>query len=720
MSRKTIFVSLLCVFCFHITEAQWNWNHTQPQGNELHSLWFLNPDTGFIVGKAGTILKTADGGITWSVTNFARGPSGMNPNRFNDVHFPDSQHGYVVDESEGNIYKTADCGQTWTFIKSFGQKYVLNSVHFSDSLHGMVVGGWEGLHTAGGYRTIDGGLTWLELTHGFSDAFNSVFLLDSLTGYIAGINGLILRTTDGGISWSKQNSGTTADLYSINFVDPLKGFAVGEHSTVLKTMDAGNTWTILQDSGTSVYISLSLLNPDTLMILGMWYYDSSFVLRSFDGGVTLSNVNITQHYAEFLNRVFISDGGVAYTVGAGGAIFKSNDYGNSWISLTNHVTCHPVLDIDFPTPETGYAVTSVMNTYDYNSVIIKTTDGGQNWFALDTIFQSQDLYTMKFVTPLWGTVAGDNIYTTSDGGISWICRYPTYPPHEIKSVDFSNVTRGIAVGGQGIILITNDMGQSWTPVPSSTTADLSSVCFISHNIIFVGGDKVILKSTDGGLSWTLIPSAIPFNSISFVNSTTGYGVGGKAVYKTVDGGNTWEVVSPPGITSHTYYVKFIDADTGFVAGGYNLFESLLMKTTDRGETWKFYSIPSIYELRTLEITSDYTLFAGGYNGNIFKATNGGCVVSTGNGIPKHPDKLTCYPNPFSDQMRIVFEVDEPGPLCIDLFDMNGVKIRTLANEFRQKGACELDLYGAGLADGLYLLHLTSGRTVIWRKICKVR
>ena len=59
--KGTILTLLLTQICF----AQWFWQNPLPQGNSLYSIFFINSDTGWAVGEAGTILRTTNHGITW-------------------------------------------------------------------------------------------------------------------------------------------------------------------------------------------------------------------------------------------------------------------------------------------------------------------------------------------------------------------------------------------------------------------------------------------------------------------------------------------------------------------------------------------------------------------------------------------------------------------------------------------------------------------------------
>ena len=55
------------------TPAGWSWQNPLPQGNWLHGVDFVDVNTGTAVGDGGTILRTTDGGDTWTE---AQGPIG--------------------------------------------------------------------------------------------------------------------------------------------------------------------------------------------------------------------------------------------------------------------------------------------------------------------------------------------------------------------------------------------------------------------------------------------------------------------------------------------------------------------------------------------------------------------------------------------------------------------------------------------------------------------
>ena len=127
-------------------------SQTSGTTGELHSVCFINADTGFTVGESyningyyGIILKTINGGATWTTLS-----SGVNKELYS-ICFTDANTGYAVGQN-GTLLKTTNGGSLWTNQTS-GTSEWLCSVHFTDADTGYAVG-WNGtiLKTSnGGY-----------------------------------------------------------------------------------------------------------------------------------------------------------------------------------------------------------------------------------------------------------------------------------------------------------------------------------------------------------------------------------------------------------------------------------------------------------------------------------------------------------------------------------------------------------------------------------------
>lgn len=177
----------------------WSTQNSQP-GPTLNSVWFIDNNNGIAVGEdAGsptfspTIIKTTDGGITWME---------QNPGLFffsadlNDVCFVNSNVGYAVGteleyptfRSKGLILKTVDGGASWSINLQDTAVYFFSSVSFADEFNGLVVG------THGEILiTTDAGVTWLSEQNNISNWLYSVKYFTSGFVTAVGSGGAVLR-----------------------------------------------------------------------------------------------------------------------------------------------------------------------------------------------------------------------------------------------------------------------------------------------------------------------------------------------------------------------------------------------------------------------------------------------------------------------------------------------------------------------------------------------
>ena len=85
---------------------EWSWQNPQPQGNGLRSVGVLTSTSIVGVGDVGTIVRSGDGGATWSVVE-----SGTSEVLFG-VDFVTPTTGSAVGTS-GTLLRTEDGGATW-------------------------------------------------------------------------------------------------------------------------------------------------------------------------------------------------------------------------------------------------------------------------------------------------------------------------------------------------------------------------------------------------------------------------------------------------------------------------------------------------------------------------------------------------------------------------------------------------------------------------------
>jgi photosystem II stability/assembly factor-like uncharacterized protein len=314
LALSLIFYSVLTVF------GQWSAAISGTQNN-LNGGYLLDSGVGFVVGDAGTILKTTDAGMTWAPLT-----SGTT-NVLYEVYLFDATQAVAVGE-QGLILRTTDGGAGWQSVTS-GVKDALRSVSFrgvngiiggdsQDILYstdagaswqigqsGFFGGGFPGaqmltttLALVAGQNSIfqallglstDGGATWDENNfHPFYFDQNEgggtdLFFFDQNTGVVSGSvfdgRGAIARTTDAGVSWSTLFF--DQPIQGVDFPQSTRGFAVGGGGRISHSTDAGVTWSD-QSSGTSNSLNDVSFASDALR--GIAVGDSGTIVWTANGG----------------------------------------------------------------------------------------------------------------------------------------------------------------------------------------------------------------------------------------------------------------------------------------------------------------------------------------------------------------------------------------------------------------------------------------------------
>jgi len=137
----------------------------------------------------------------------------------------------------GTIRRTTDGGANWVSQTS-GTPDNLYGVSFTDVNSGTAVGLNGTIR-----RTTDGGTNWVGQTSGTPNTLRSISFIDENVGFVvgptSGLNGVVLRTTDAGATWVGQPSGTITEFRGVSFTDANHGTAVGFNSTIIRTTTGG-------------------------------------------------------------------------------------------------------------------------------------------------------------------------------------------------------------------------------------------------------------------------------------------------------------------------------------------------------------------------------------------------------------------------------------------------------------------------------------------------
>ena len=376
----------------------------------------------------------------------------------------------------------------------------------------------------------------------------------------------------------------------------------------------------------------------------------------------------------------------------------------------------------------------------------RTIDGGQNWEA-DTIttgpYSEFACFTATDENHGWALVfesssnAIGTVLKTVDGGLTW-----TRPDTNIfqSSGSFpdviyfwnneTGVTIGDPVNGEFEIYTTTDGGDSWIQtsglfIPDPLASEYGFLRFYAtyNNIIWFGTTSGrVFKSVDHGQNWVVLPGVfypafLNSENLVFWDEFNGIENNSITINRTNDGGQTWDSISNTGYfcpfdvclipNTNGILVSSSTSSYGSPGSSYSL---------DHGTTW--ITIDSLVSHSAVNFYNQNIGWAGGqnqdqYTGGVYKY-QGGIPTATSE-PPLTKLNLIIYSNPCNEFVYISASADNLEPIQIDVMDLRGISV--MSKTFPNKNFTRLtSLNISQLEKGIYLLRMKNGGAMTTRKI----
>ena len=225
--------------------------------------------------------------------------------------------------------------------------------------------------------------------------------------------------------------------------------------------------------------------------------------------------------------------------------------------------------------------------------------GRRTWEALP-LGTRADFRDLWFTDALHGWIAGGSyeitgglIGRTSDGGKTWrfVSNLTARERMSVQAVHFFDSDNGIAATDSGVMLSTEDAGETWSPVDRrGRSGGISTLFFLDERRGWAAGFGDVIATDDAGETWAPISAdddsryRAPIRSVRFLDDRHGWVAGMQAyLARTADGGASWEAVATPvgSERPHFWDLSFVDDQVGWVGGE----EGSLFSTVDGGKTW---------------------------------------------------------------------------------------------------------------------------------------
>lgn len=262
--------TLLILFISFTSFARWEEINSSSSENLL-AIEFIG-NTGFCGGANGELLKSTNGGDSWSAIS-----SGTSDN-ITDIIFINSTTGYFT-TSGGEVYKTTNGGSSWTSKKP---------------------------QSIGGLNGID--------------------FLNANVGLAVGDNGNIFRTDNAGSTWNDLGNVSVYVVNDVAFLNDTLAVAVGAQGSVLSSSDAGETWDWKGISSTNTFSSIEKTNDSTAIMVG-----TSGLYSEFNAGTMQANAEtIIDNDQDWLKDVHLAPSGKVYIAGFNQSILVTNPNWKTW------------------------------------------------------------------------------------------------------------------------------------------------------------------------------------------------------------------------------------------------------------------------------------------------------------------------------------------------------------------------------------------------------
>ena len=469
-----------------------NWN-SQTSGNSGYGLMdvsFVDSLTGYISEYGGTFLKTTNGGINWIAklisTNY----------QLFGIEFINNQTGYI---GGGNVFKTTNGGQNWDtitnnfgahYLKSFGNNliYLLDEYNYAGALYT-----YNGLI----HKSTDGGYNWQNLFFKLRNYnFNKIIFINSNLSYLAGNNGEFYKSTNGGDNWIDKSLPSYGNFKDVLFLDMLTGIAISS-SNILKTSNSGDNWNSKYSSAMSYNqiskTNSSLFTSGNVYYTGpggwhMWYCE---IVKSSNIGDSWNQVYSTssQDMNSFINVYFFNDtSGLMLNKNI---IYKTSNSGITWTQIFAGNSTEYYKWFYFINNTTGFSI-GLQDNYYSHEIMRKTTNQGYNWSNVNlNIGYEIDIKSIYFQNNNTGFLTGitfpdvgrsGDIMKTTDGGENWFkinnSAMPFLFGKGLTNITFTNSMTGFITGEYGTLFKTTNGGNVFI---SSLAEDIPQKNYLYQN-----------------------------------------------------------------------------------------------------------------------------------------------------------------------------------------------------------------------------------------------
>lgn len=706
----------------------------------------------YLAGDGGLILRSDDGGDTWSPQASGTGA------RLNALAFTDDDHGWAAGDA-GTLLQTGNGGASWTPVP-LGTPAEL----FTVAASGASV--WAGGARGGCWRSTTGGASFAfhDLGADLQPDVAAIALPAANEVWIAGGGGFVRHSADGGETWTWPVHALHGAVGGIAFaggrgVVALRSariaarWAGGDSLSLPAGATVTRSWTRqLNTSGAPIRGNTLAVNPRARSTI--WSAIGSSLYRSRDDGEAWDLVNsvLGQNRANALvisprdTNVFV----MAAVTGTGQRnVLRSVNSGGSWTMRLNHVFGEYGVPIEQHPDQPD---TLLFGGDD--DVLQRSVDGGVTWTNWGTRhFRSPCDIAITPGEPDRIVVADGitsvglgRLFQSTDGGANFALR-DSVDGSEVPSLAVSrhrNKTVFAMTWSATGASFSEDGGETWAEIADLNRVGQDVAATWGTDIARDDPNVVIAGAYAGGISYLSLDGGKTFSPIALTGSNYGFlardrggllALQSGGIYKlraayaytpvagaqalavtSPNGGEVWDAATVHDVTwtAANVAVARIEWRSGPAAAW-----QLVAEVDGHLGTyaWTVPPVPTTTaELRVLDAWDSNPLDAG--NGP-FTIT---AVLAVGDGAPASFALAPVAPTPLlaGARARVAFDVPRTTRVALELFDVQGQRLRTLADRTFDPGPHTLTLETHGLRAGVYFVRLRAGAFTASRRVLVLR
>jgi photosystem II stability/assembly factor-like uncharacterized protein len=709
MPKLPLLLALTAVLNYHASAQVFDWKDVS--GNLNQEPEYVIPSDGSIVMRCSEsgLFRSIDGGITWMATNI-----GIDTPRVLSVSTSGVEGRLFCSVDNGGFYTSLDNGVHW----NLSSRLPLNSMRFVRAGDGSLYS-YGPEH--GVYRSDDEGGSWKKV-------FTVTFDFDQPLALSADSSGVVyFGTKENGIYRSRDKGAHWEHVYTLTLrVDRLYQVSSAVlyawvNNVIKQSTDSGDSWSdfpnpwatrivFVADTTFMISSGMPCVSVDSGKTFTRYEYANTvglFVtpqhsLLLWRPRKTLSLVRKLQEeeqtvlfQVEHPQSICVSDSGRMYAVLRSEVrnIVESTDRGLTWIlPEQKELRLESGADI---IRDPGGAILAVVDAMPAYFLVKKSDNTEWSVHVIDSLKQPPVSTEPRLLSsPAAGTcdiLYSQFIYRTTDYGESW--RKIELP----KLVDWIEDWTTMCSMGDSVLVVgcrygvasTTNLGALWITEerlsgPGSTgTMYPHQITIDKRNVIYVAGSSYMLYSVDSGRTWS---------------------------FKGTYGRGTAICVDSSG--------------------------RILEGTDEKGLSLAQSVSSSFVRLNDTLSTRGITTLTTGPDGTIFVGhTNGVCAAKGPNPqtgvahmmpvVQKEFALQAPYPNPFSNTAEIPFTLSTRKDVVLSVYNILGVRIKTLASGEYGHGSHTLHWDGRSEAGhmvppGCYLIKMKAGTAEQSKVVMKAR